>query len=55
MKKSALTWNDKFELFDGIYSVSDFQDYFEYTTKKYQTLLDYTTTSLTDNPPIQIL
>ena len=29
-KISALTWNDKFELPDGSYSVSDIQDYFEY-------------------------
>ena len=27
---SALTWNDKFELPDGSYSISDIQDYFEY-------------------------
>ena len=26
----APTWNDKFELPDGLYSVSDIQDYFEY-------------------------
>ena len=29
-KISASTWNDKFELPDGSYSVSDIQDYFEY-------------------------
>ena len=29
-KISAPTWNDKFELPDGSYSVSDIQDYFEY-------------------------
>ena len=29
-KTSAPTWNDKFELPDGSYSVSDIQDYFEY-------------------------
>ena len=29
-KKSASTSNDKFELRDGSYSVSDIQDYFEY-------------------------
>ena len=29
-KISAPTWNDKFELPDGLYSVSDIQDYFEY-------------------------
>ena len=27
---SEPTWNDKFELPDGPYSVSDIQDYFEY-------------------------
>ena len=29
-KISALTWNDKFELPDGSYSVSDIQNYFDY-------------------------
>ena len=29
-KTSAPTWNDKLELPDGSYSVSDIQDYFEY-------------------------
>ena len=29
-KISAPPWNDKFELPDGSYSVSDIQDYFEY-------------------------
>ena len=29
-KISAPTWNDKFELPDGLYSVSNIQDYFEY-------------------------
>ena len=29
-KISAPRWNDKFELPDGSYSVSDIQDYFEY-------------------------
>ena len=29
-KISAPTWNDKFKLPDGSYSVSDIQDYFEY-------------------------
>ena len=29
-KISAPTWNDKFELPDGLYSVSDIQDYFEH-------------------------
>ena len=26
----TLTWNEEFELLDGPYSVSEFQDYFEY-------------------------
>ena len=34
-KISAPTWNEKFELSDGSYSVSDIQDYFEYILKKY--------------------
>ena len=29
-KISAPIWNEKFELPDGLYSVSDIQDYFEY-------------------------
>ena len=29
-KISASTWNDEFELLDGLYSISDIQDYFEY-------------------------
>ena len=32
---SAPTWNDKFELPDGSYSVADIQDYFEYIFKKH--------------------
>ena len=34
-KISAPTWNDKFELPDGSYSISDIQDYFEYILKKH--------------------
>ena len=34
-KISAPTWNDKFELPDGSYSVSDIRNYFEYTFKKH--------------------
>ena len=34
-KISAPTWNDQFELPDGLYSVSDIQDYFEYILKKH--------------------
>ena len=35
-KISAPTWNDKFELPDGSYSVSDIQNYFEYILKKHE-------------------
>ena len=34
-KISAPTWNDKFELPDGSYTVSNIQDYFEYVLKKH--------------------
>ena len=40
------TWNDKFELPHGLYSVSDIQDYFEYTLKKHREKFD--------NPSIRI-
>ena len=46
-KISAPTWNDKFELPHGSYSVSDIQDYFEYILKKHGE--DYN-----DNPSIRI-
>ena len=45
-KISAPTWNDKFYLPDGSYSISDIQDYFEYIIKKHETVAD--------NPPVQI-
>ena len=45
-KISAPTWNDKFELPDGSYSVSDIQDYFEYILKKHE--------ENTYNPSVQI-
>ena len=45
-KISALTWNKKFELPDGSYSVSDILDYFNYILKKRETK--------TDNPPTRI-
>ena len=35
LKISALTWNEKFELADGSYSISYIQDYFEYILKKH--------------------
>ena len=41
-EKSAATWNEKFELPDGSYSVSDIQDYFECILKKHG--------KMTDNP-----
>ena len=34
-KISAPTWNDKSELADGSYSISDIQDYFRYISKKH--------------------
>ena len=45
-KISAPTWNDKFELPDGSYSVSDIQDYFEYILKKHG--------ENTDKPSVEI-
>ena len=45
-KISAPTWNDKFELPDGSYSVSDIQDYFECIFKKHGENID--------NPSIKI-
>ena len=42
----APTWNDKFELPDGLYSVSDIQDYFEYILKKHGENID--------NPSVKI-
>ena len=43
---SAPTWNDKFDLPDGSYSISDIQDYFEFIIKKHETLTQF--------PPVQI-
>ena len=37
-KNIAPTWNDKFELPDGSYSVSDIQDYIEFIIKNHETL-----------------
>ena len=45
-KISAPTWNDKFELPDGSYSVLDIQDYFEYILKMHG--------ENTDNPSVKI-
>ena len=38
-KISALTWNDKFELPNGLYSVSDIQYYFQYILKNMEKIL----------------
>ena len=46
-KISAPTWNNKFELPDGSYSISDIQYYFEYILKKHG--------ENTDKPSVQIL
>ena len=45
-KKFAPTWNDKFALPDGSYSVSDIQRYFEYILKKHG--------ENTDNPTVKM-
>ena len=45
-KISAPTWNDKSELHDGSYSVSDIQDYFEYFIKNHE--------KVSNSPPIAI-
>ena len=45
-KISAPTWNDKFELPDGSYSVSDIQDYFENIFRKHGKNID--------NPSVKI-
>ena len=39
-KISAPTWNDKFELPDGSYSISDIQNYFEYILRKHGENID---------------
>ena len=39
-KISVPTWNGKFELPDGSYSISDIQDYFEYILKKHSESVD---------------
>ena len=45
-KISAPTWNDEFNLPDGSCSISEIQDYFDYITKKHETIAD--------NPSVQI-
>ena len=39
-KISASTWNNRLELPDGSYSISDIQDYFEYILKKHREDID---------------
>ena len=39
-KISAPTWNDEFDLPDGSYPIADIQDYFEFVTKKHETLAE---------------
>ena len=53
LKVISPKWNDDFELQDGLYSVSDIQDYFEYiikSTKHYPLILlfIFTSTGLID-------
>ena len=48
-KISAPTWNDKFELPDGSYSVLDIQDYFEYTLKKHGEDIDKSSVNKIEN------
>ena len=45
-KISAPTWSEEFKLQDGLYSISDIQDYFVYILKKHSENLD--------NPSIKI-
>ena len=49
-KISAPTWNDKVELPDGSYSISDILDYFEYILKKH----DNPSVIHIDNPSVKI-
>ena len=37
-KISATTWNETFDLPDGLYNISEIQDYFEYKIKKHETI-----------------
>ena len=37
-KVSAPTWNETFDLPDGLYSISEIQDYIEYIIKKHETI-----------------
>ena len=46
IKISDPTWNDELNLFDESYSMSDILQYFEYISKKHETIAN--------NPPIEI-
>ena len=37
-KKSAPAWNGTFDLPDGLYNISEIQDYIEYIIKKHETI-----------------
>ena len=39
-KISAPTWNDRFDVPDGSYSIAALQNYFEYTIKRHETIAD---------------
>ena len=39
-KITAPTWDEKFDLPDGSYNISDIQDYFEFIIKKHETITD---------------
>ena len=43
---SAPTWNGKYELPNGSYSVSDIQDYFEFILKKHGENTDHPSTRI---------
>ena len=45
-KISAPIWNDEFDLPDGLHSISDIQDFFEFFIKKHETIAN--------NPLVQI-
>ena len=40
LKTYVPKWNDKFQLLDGSYSVSNIQHYFEYIIKKHEIVTD---------------
>lgn len=46
LKITGITCEKEFQLRDGFYSLSDIQDYFRYTIKKHETLIN--------KPPAQI-